>query len=166
MIRRTVCIFILFILVFFNISTLEAQAASSTAVTSSFESKDLSGENFVGRNLQLAEFTKTKLQGANFQDADLRGAVFNSVTAQKANLQGADLTNVLTYVSNFDEANLTNAILREAIMKRSTFNNAKINGADFTYSILDNQQIKQFCEYADGVNPVTGASTRQSLGCP
>ncbi|MBL1210022.1 pentapeptide repeat-containing protein [Geminocystis sp. GBBB08] len=143
-----------------------AIAASSSAVTSTFESKDLSAEDFSGKNLQLAEFTKVKLEGANLSNADLRGSVFNGVMAENINLSGADFTNGLAYVTNFDNADLTDSILREAIMLRSTFNHAKIKGADFTQAVLDNQQIIELCKYADGINSKTGASTRQSLGCP
>lgn len=141
-------------------------AASSSAVTSTFESKDLSKENFSGQNLQLAEFTKVKLEGADFSKTDLRGGVFNGVMAEKINLSGADFTNGLAYVTNFDNADLTDTIFREAIMLRSTFNNAKVDGADFTQAVLDTQQITKLCKYADGINSKTGASTRQSLGCP
>lgn len=159
--------FIAFIIAFVVlILPFSAQAASSTAVTSSFESTNLINQDFSGQNLQLAEFTKVNLEGANFSNTDLRGAVFNSVLATKVNLHGADLTNGLTYVSSFDEADLTDGIFREAIMLRTTFKGAKIDGADFTSAVLDTPQINKLCEYASGINSKTGASTRQSLGCP
>lgn len=145
---------------------VSAYAASSTAVTSTFESTNLKGEDFSGKNLQLAEFTKVNLEQANFSNADLRGSVFNVTAAVEANFHGADLTNGLTYVSNFDKTDLSDAIFREAMMLRTTFKGAKIEGADFTLAILDKLQVKNLCEYASGINSKTGASTRQSLGCP
>lgn len=46
-----------------------AIAASSSFVTSTFESKSLKGEDFTGQNLQQAEFTKVNLQEANLMIA-------------------------------------------------------------------------------------------------
>ena len=63
------------------------------------------------------------------------------------------------------QSNLRDAILQRAVFTRSDLTGADIFGADFTNALVDKTQQLALCKYADGVNSVTGVSTRKSLGC-
>ena len=53
----------------------------------------------------------------------------------------------------------------DVIASGSSFRKARIEGADFTDALLDREDQRLLCRDADGVNPVTGVTTFDSLGC-
>jgi hypothetical protein len=91
-------------------------------------------------------FSNADLQGQDLSGQDWRGSSFVSANLQGADLQGANL--------------------RGAIAARAVWDGAQIAGADFSDAYVDRAALRQLCQRAEGSHPITGVSTRASLGCP
>lgn len=130
-----------------------------------FTYADLTRRSFVGQDLSGSSLAAAEAREADFENADLSQTILTKGSFYKAHMPGVNLTESFADRVVFDGADLTNAIVVDAIMTSTSFNDAIIAGADFSGTILDRYQIVQMCKHAEGVNPVTGVATRDSLGC-
>tara|TARA_B100000029_G_C17126578_1_gene797172 strand:+ start:69 stop:620 length:552 start_codon:yes stop_codon:yes gene_type:complete len=126
---------------------------------------DITGFDFHDQDLSKSSIAGAVARDANFSGVDLHGTVLTLSDLKGSNLQGINLADTLSDRVNFQKTDLRNAVLTNMIAAGSSFAGARIEGADFTYAVLDSDDQKNLCKIAEGINPTTGVSTRDSLEC-
>jgi uncharacterized protein YjbI with pentapeptide repeats len=98
--------------------------------------KDLSKENFIGKDLSYTTFDNVDFSGLNLQGVICTGSKFHN-----AKFIGTKLNDAILVDTEFDGANLTNVILNDADLTRARLIGVKLNDADLTEANLTDANL-------------------------
>jgi len=108
------------------------------------------------------------LADGDFSKVNFKESQLSKVWAPGAKFDGADFTNGVIDRAYFKGCSFRGAIFGNAVLSGSTFEETDLENSDFTDAYLGDFDQRKLCKNPTlkGENPVTGAPTRPSAGCP
>lgn len=94
--------------------------------------QQVSGIDFVGKNLEGGKFAGESLDSANFSVANLTGVDFSGCSLKGVDFSGANMTG-----ANLSGADLSGAVLAGTVLKNANFTGAKLNGVKLTEADIE-----------------------------
>jgi len=149
-------------------STSPANAVSGGGLD--FAGLDISGQDFSNnkKSYKGKDFTQVLAKATNFANSNLQGCRFYKAYLVNTDFSNADISGAAMEDTNMEGSNLKNTVALGAYFGQSLIDVESAENADFTDATIPVKTLILFCEREDvkGVNPVTGADTKESLMCP